>query len=46
MYAVGVAANTLLAIKGVVVILVILLYSEQVRGFLRKISVQKGARTA
>jgi simple sugar transport system permease protein len=46
MYAVGVAANTLLAIKGVVVILVILLYSEQVRGFLRKITVQKGARTA
>jgi hypothetical protein len=29
-----------------VVILVILLYSEQVRGFVRKISVQKGARTA
>ncbi len=33
MYAIGVPAFALLAIKGVVVILVILLYSEQVRGF-------------
>jgi simple sugar transport system permease protein len=33
MYALGVPAFALLAIKGVVVILVILLYSEQVRGF-------------
>jgi simple sugar transport system permease protein len=33
MYAVGVPAFALTAIKGVVVILVILLYSEQVRGF-------------
>ena len=38
MYAVGVPAFALQAIKAVVVILVILLYSEQVRGFVRRIS--------
>jgi ribose/xylose/arabinose/galactoside ABC-type transport system permease subunit len=38
MYAVGVPAFALQAIKAVVVILVLLLYSEQVRGFVRKIS--------
>jgi simple sugar transport system permease protein len=37
MYAVGVPAFALQAIKAVVVILVILLYSEQVREFVRKI---------
>jgi galactofuranose transport system permease protein len=37
MYAVGVPAFALQAIKAVVVILVILLYSEQVRGFVRRI---------
>jgi simple sugar transport system permease protein len=43
MYAVGVPANAVLAIKGLVVIFVILLYSEQVRSFVRKIGAQKGA---
>jgi galactofuranose transport system permease protein len=38
MYAIGVPAFALQAIKAVVVILVILLYSEQVRGFIRNIS--------
>jgi galactofuranose transport system permease protein len=38
MYAVGVPAFALQAIKAVVVLLVILLYSEQVRAFVRKIS--------
>ncbi|HSM24975.1 MAG TPA: ABC transporter permease [Anaerolineaceae bacterium] len=41
MYAVGVPAFALQAIKAVVVILVILLYSEQVRGFLRTITKHK-----
>ena len=41
MYAVGVPAFALQAIKAVVVILVILLYSEQVREFLRHISKPK-----
>lgn len=41
MYAIGVPAFALQAIKSVVVILVILLYSEQVRGFVRGISVPK-----
>lgn len=36
MYALGVAANAVLAIKGVVVIFVILLYSEQVGNFMRR----------
>jgi len=43
MYAVGVRAFALQAIKGVVVILVILLYSEQVRGLVRRIGAQKEA---
>jgi len=41
MYAIGVPAFALQAIKAVVVILVILLYSEQVRGFVRRISSSK-----
>jgi simple sugar transport system permease protein len=36
MYAIGVPAFALQAIKGVVVILVVLLYSEQVRGLFQK----------
>lgn len=36
MYAIGVPAFALTAIKGVVVILVVLLYSEQVRGFFQR----------
>ena len=45
MYAVGVQANALLAIKGLVVILVILLYSEQVRDWVRGLALQRsGAR--
>jgi galactofuranose transport system permease protein len=43
MYAVGVPAFALQAIKGVVVILVILLYSEQVKGLVRRIGAQKEA---
>lgn len=43
MYAIGVPAFALQAIKGLVVIFVILLYSEQVRGFVRRITTQKGA---
>jgi len=43
MYAFGVPAFAATAIKGFVVIFVILLYSEQVRGFVRRITVQKGA---
>ncbi len=42
-YAVGVPAFALQAIKGVVVIFVILLYSEQVRGLVRRIGAQKEA---
>jgi ribose/xylose/arabinose/galactoside ABC-type transport system permease subunit len=41
MYAVGVPAFALQAIKAVVVILVILLYSEQVQAFVRSIGVSK-----
>jgi simple sugar transport system permease protein len=41
MYAVGVPAFALQAVKAVVVILVILLYSEQVRGFVRNMSASK-----
>lgn len=43
MYAIGIPAFALQAIKAVVVIFVILLYSEQVRGLLRRVSVQKEA---
>jgi len=41
MYAIGVPAFALQAIKAVVVILVILLYSEQVRSFVRRFGAQK-----
>jgi simple sugar transport system permease protein len=40
MYAIGVPAFALQAIKGLVVVFVILLYSEQVRGFVRRITAQ------
>ncbi len=43
MYALGVPAFALQAIKGVVVIFVILLYSEQVRGLVQRISAQREA---
>ncbi len=43
MYAIGVPAFALQAIKGVFVIFIILLYSEQVRSLIRKISAPKGA---
>ena len=42
MYAVGVPASGLLAIKGFVVILVILLFSVQVRDWVRGLAVQRG----
>jgi simple sugar transport system permease protein len=42
MYAIGVPAFALQAIKGVVVIFVILLYSDQARGFVRRLTAQKG----
>jgi ribose/xylose/arabinose/galactoside ABC-type transport system permease subunit len=46
MYAIGVPANAVTAIKGVVVIAVILLYSEQARGLLRTLTGQtKEARS-
>ncbi len=38
MYAMGVSANSILAVKGVVVILLILLYSQQVQDSIRKIT--------
>ena len=41
MYAIGVPANAVLAVKGVVVILVLLLYSEQVRSLFRRITAPK-----
>ena len=41
MYAIGVPAFALQAIKAVVVVLVILLYSEQFRSFVRKLSAPK-----
>lgn len=37
MYALGVPANAVIAIKGMVVVIVILLYSKQVQGFIRRI---------
>jgi ribose/xylose/arabinose/galactoside ABC-type transport system permease subunit len=40
MYAIGVSANSILAVKGVVVILLILLYSQQVQDFIRGITSQ------
>jgi simple sugar transport system permease protein len=45
MYAIGVPAFALQAIKAVVVIFVILLYSEQVKGLLRRVTAQKEARS-
>jgi len=45
MYAIGVPAFALKAIKGVVVIFVVLLYSDQVRSLFQKLSA-KGARSA
>jgi len=44
MYALGVPAFALQAIKGVVVIFVILLYSDQVRGLVQRLTAQKGAQ--
>lgn len=41
MYAVGVSASSVKAIKGLVVVFVILLYSEQVRSLLRRFGRQK-----
>ena len=41
MYAIGVAANALLAIKGIVVIVVILLLSDQVRNAIRRMASQR-----
>jgi ribose/xylose/arabinose/galactoside ABC-type transport system permease subunit len=43
MYALGVPANAVIAIKALVVLFVILLYSEQVRRFVQRVSGQKGA---
>jgi simple sugar transport system permease protein len=43
MYAFGVPANAVLAIKGLVVIFVVLLYSEQVGSLIRRITVRKEA---
>jgi simple sugar transport system permease protein len=43
MYAIGVPANAVKAIKALMVIFVILLYSEQVRGLVRRIVAQKEA---
>jgi simple sugar transport system permease protein len=44
MYALGVPANALLAIKGVVVIVVILLFSVQVRSWARSLVVRRAVR--
>lgn len=44
MYAIGVPAFALQAIKGLVVVFVIILYSEPVRNFMRKIAVRKGGK--
>ncbi len=41
MYAIGVPAFALQAIKAIVVVLVILLYSDQVRGFVQRVSAPK-----
>jgi simple sugar transport system permease protein len=41
MYAIGVPAFALQAVKSVVVILVILLYSDQVKGFIQNLSASK-----
>jgi simple sugar transport system permease protein len=44
MYSVGVPANAVLAIKGLVVLFVILLYSEQVKAVIGRITAQREAR--
>jgi galactofuranose transport system permease protein len=44
MYALGVPASAVLAIKGAVVVFVIILYSEQARGFIRRLTGQRGAQ--
>lgn len=44
MYAIGVPAFALQAVKGVVVIFVVLLYSEQVRNLVQKLTARKEAR--
>ena len=41
MYNIGVPANAVMAIKGVVVLIVILIYSKQVRDFLHRITTKK-----
>ena len=41
MYAVGVPANAVLAIKGLVVVIVLLLYAEQVRALVRRFTSQR-----
>jgi simple sugar transport system permease protein len=43
MYAIGVPANAVIAIKGFVVIIVILLYAEQMRNFIQRLTRQTGA---
>jgi len=42
MYTVGIPANTLLAAKAVLVMIVILLYSDQVKGFFNRLGTKKG----
>jgi simple sugar transport system permease protein len=42
MYTIGIPANTLLAAKAVLVMLVILLYSDQVKGFFNRLGSKKG----
>jgi simple sugar transport system permease protein len=44
MYALGVPASAVLAIKGAVVVFVIILYSEQARGVIRRLTGQRGAQ--
>jgi simple sugar transport system permease protein len=46
MYAIGVSANSILAVKGVVVIILILLYARQVQDFIRKITGQTRLKEA
>jgi simple sugar transport system permease protein len=46
MYAIGVSANSILAVKGVVVILLILLYAQQVQDLVRKITGQTRQKEA
>jgi simple sugar transport system permease protein len=46
MYAIGVSANSILAVKGVVVIALILLYARQVQDFIRKITGQTKLKEA